>query len=173
VSAALQAAIAGVAASLEPLWHALSGVITHVEGALSKAGTAGAAPPATAAAAPAVAGSRLLPPGGQQVMPLVEAFFTVCGLQGEVPAGPADAAGGAGGPSLSSQTTPAQQLSAEMAGEGGGASMGRAPSQRPSGAGALPGVGSGSMALSPTSGGAAGAVSGRRGANHKGAAFTR
>jgi len=100
---ALQSATDKVAAALEPLWRALSSVMSHIEDQLkSGQGSAAAAAPAAAAAAAAEQAaeggpaSRRLPPGAQQVLPLVESFFVVCNLQGAVPAAPAPAAQGAG-----------------------------------------------------------------------------
>ncbi len=157
--AALDGAIAQVAASLEPLWQALSGVIAHIEASLGRHGGDAAAP-----AAPAVGGgaaSRQLPPGAQQVLPLVEAFFVVCSLQGAVPASPmelvlqdaatAEQVGGAGAqlqsmlsvgeasPAPSSAAATAAAAAAALAaGGGGGGGAGtasRAPSLRPSASG--------------------------------------
>jgi hypothetical protein len=75
----VNSAISSVAERTLPLWQALSSAILRVEDNLR------AVLPAHTHAAGESAGSaaaRLLPPGAQQVLPLVEAFFVLCALQG-------------------------------------------------------------------------------------------
>jgi E3 ubiquitin-protein ligase HUWE1 len=89
--AALQAAeteidhaIAAVAAQTSPLWSSLSSCISRLEDAMRAALGAGKAHDAGQGAA----SGRLLPAGAQQLMPLVEAFFVLCALQGAIPPPP-------------------------------------------------------------------------------------
>lgn len=130
--AAIDAAVAQVATSLEPLWQALSTVISHIEAAISRSGTGEQGAAAAAAAAPgSTAASRQLPAGGQQVMPLVESFFVVCSLQGAVPPAPHQAASGDGSaspqPSLSAAELPAS-LDVSALRQPSGTPVSRAPS---------------------------------------------
>lgn len=70
------AALTHMAQDLSPLWASLSQAIAVVEANIPK--TRKGAPGAAAAAGPPGAGSAgLLPPGAQQILPLVEAFFVL------------------------------------------------------------------------------------------------
>ena len=70
VSSEVQRAVGCVSGHLEPLWRALSDSISVIEEGLRT--HSGPRPEAS---------SRILPPGAQQVLPLVEAFFVLCNLQ--------------------------------------------------------------------------------------------
>lgn len=78
-------AITAVASRTTPLWSSLSKCILRVEDTLRAV-----LPQYTQSAGESAghAAARLLPPGAQQVLPLVEAFFVLCALQGTIPAAP-------------------------------------------------------------------------------------
>jgi hypothetical protein len=81
-------AVAAVAVRTAPLWKSLSFCILRIEDNLRAV-----LPQHTQAGGESVgnAAARLLPPGAQQVLPLVEAFFVLCALQGAIPAAAAPA----------------------------------------------------------------------------------
>jgi hypothetical protein len=84
-SAEIDAAIATIASRTAALWKSLSSCILRIEDnlrAVLPQQMQGGGESAGSAAA------RLLPPGAQQVLPLVEAFFVLCALQGTIPAAP-------------------------------------------------------------------------------------
>lgn len=84
-SAEVDKAVTSVASRTSPLWKALSSCILRVEDNLR------AVLPQhthTAGESAGHAAARLLPPGAQQVLPLVEAFFVLCALQGVIPTAP-------------------------------------------------------------------------------------
>lgn len=97
---ALRVCIDAVAQALEPLWQVLSVVMTRIEEQLKggaaaneRAGGPGAAAAAAAAAAAERdqdSSAKLLPPGAQQVLPLVESFLVTCSLQDAVPEAPSE-----------------------------------------------------------------------------------
>jgi hypothetical protein len=84
-AAEVDKAVSAVAARTAPLWKSLSSCILRIEdnlrAVLPQHTQAGGESAGNAAA-------RLLPPGAQQVLPLVEAFFVLCALQGAIPAAP-------------------------------------------------------------------------------------
>lgn len=89
--------VQAVAARTAPLWKSLSSCILRIEDNLRAV-----LPQHTQAGGESVgnAAARLLPPGAQQVLPLVEAFFVLCALQGAIPAAAAPAKDLLSAPSL-------------------------------------------------------------------------
>lgn len=82
--AQLSSAVDALAVSTEPMWSSLSACIGAIEDTL-KLPAGGAAAGARGEAGGNAAAARLLPPGAQQVLPLVEAFFVLCALTGAIP----------------------------------------------------------------------------------------
>jgi len=82
----LNQAVVTIATRTEALWKALSSCISKIEEGLKHHGPAKGAQEAPPAAGSAAA--RLIPPGAQLMMPLVEAFFVLCSLEGAIPALP-------------------------------------------------------------------------------------
>jgi hypothetical protein len=175
----LRTGVEGIGRSTAPLWQALSACIGRIEETLAAAGKGGAGGPgapggpsgaggsgaggaaAAAAAAPGAApeallgaASRLLPPGAQQVLPLVEAFFVLCALEGSIPPPPAPA-----GDLLSAPST-AGSLDASGAAAGGGTGSEGGPPRGAGAASPAPSGGASGAAAGGPAGGGDGASSG-------------
>lgn len=140
-------AVSSVAARTAPLWKSLSSCILRIEDNLRAV-----LPQHTQAGGESVgnAAARLLPPGAQQVLPLVEAFFVLCALQGAIPSAATPAKDLLSAPSLDLNALNALMPSTSSGGAAAGAAAG--------GAGAAAGTSS-AGAAGAASGGAA-AVSG-------------
>jgi hypothetical protein len=114
-------AVGVIASRTSPLWKSLSSCILRVEDNLR------AVLPQHMQAAGETAGNaaaRLLPPGAQQVLPLVEAFFVLCALQGAIPAPPSQAKDLLSAPSMDAS---ALRVMAPASGSGSGAAAGATP----------------------------------------------
>jgi hypothetical protein len=111
-------AVGLIASRTAPLWKSLSSCILRVEDNLR------AVLPQHMQAAGETAGNaaaRLLPPGAQQVLPLVEAFFVLCALQGAIPAPPSQAKDLLSAPSMDAS---ALRVMAAASSSGSGAARG-------------------------------------------------
>jgi hypothetical protein len=114
-------AVGVIASRTSPLWKSLSSCILRVEDNLR------AVLPQHMQAAGETAGNaaaRLLPPGAQQVLPLVEAFFVLCALQGAIPAPPSQAKDLLSAPSMDAS---ALRVMAPASGSGSGAAAAATP----------------------------------------------
>jgi hypothetical protein len=114
-------AVGLIASRTAPLWKSLSSCILRVEDNLR------AVLPQHMQAAGETAGNaaaRLLPPGAQQVLPLVEAFFVLCALQGAIPAPPSQAKDLLSAPSMDAS---ALRVMAPASSSGSGAARGVTP----------------------------------------------
>jgi hypothetical protein len=120
-AAEVDKAVGVIASRTAPLWKSLSSCILRVEDNLR------AVLPQHMQAAGETAGhaaARLLPPGAQQVLPLVEAFFVLCALQGAIPAPPSQAKDLLSAPSMDAS---ALRVMAPASSTGGGAARGATP----------------------------------------------
>lgn len=136
-SAEVDKAVGLIASRTAPLWKSLSSCILRVEDNLR------AVLPQHMHAAGETAGNaaaRLLPPGAQQVLPLVEAFFVLCALQGAIPAPPSQAKDLLSAPSMDAS---ALRVMAPASSTGSSAARGATPPPAAvAAAGGAPGSGS-------------------------------
>jgi hypothetical protein len=144
-------AVAAVAARTAPLWKSLSSCILRIEDNLRAV-----LPQHTQAGGESVgnAAARLLPPGAQQVLPLVEAFFVLCALQGALPAALA--------PAKDLLTAPSMDLTSILAGGATSPAAAAATAAAAAGAGAPAAVAAaaaGGSAAAAAAGGGSGALS--------------
>jgi hypothetical protein len=123
-------AVRTIAMRTESLWKALSSCISKIEeGLKGQPGVNGKGAQEAAAAPGGSAAARVIPPGAQLMMPLVEAFFVLCSLEGAIPAAAPQHKAADLLNAFSIESSVLQQVTA--AGSSGSGGLGRAPSLTP------------------------------------------